>query len=396
MSFAFLWAIIGSLAALASLPGSLELLTLTIGALLPERPFREPQQTDDFRLAIIIPAHNEEKLIRSTVESVRAADRTGLIPTIVVIADNCSDATSTAATDAGARTLIRFNDAERGKGFALDYAFQQLQPEGYDGFLIVDADSEISSNLLREVVKAFRSGEEAVQCRFIVRNPKDSMRTFLMSVAVMGFNVLRPRGRDRLGFSVNLYGNGFGLSARTIAAVPYTATSLVEDLEYHIKLVRAGYTVRFAERAIVRGESPISQKGIQTQRTRWEGGRIRMLLEHAPALTGEVLRGRLALLEPLGDLVLLPLAFHTTLLLVAAAMPFAPSRCVGLAGLAVVALHLLVAIVISGGGWREIGVLACAPFYMLWKLMMIPALLASSRAKTAWVRTERGHEKPPK
>ncbi len=396
MNVSLIWAIPGCAAALSSLPGSIELLALTLGAMLPARRFRETGRTDAFRLAIVIPAHNEENQIGSTVLSVLAANRTGLTPSVVVIADNCSDGTAAMAEEAGARTLIRVNNVERGKGYALNYAFQVLLPEGYDGFLIVDADTEISHNVLTEVAKAFRSGAEAVQCRYVVRNPADSIRTRLMSVALLGFNVARPRGRDRLGLSAGINGNGFGLSAETLRSVPYGAASVVEDLEYHLDLVRAGRKVRFANEAIVRGDMPVGGKGVKTQRTRWEGGRIRMLLERAPALAGEVLRGRIALLEPLGDLVLLPLAFHSTLLILAAIIPFGPSRLIGLAGLGIVALHLLVAIVVGGGGWQEIVVLLCAPFYVAWKIMLLPAVLASSRAKTAWVRTERDHEEKQK
>ena len=105
---------------------------------------------------------------------------------------------------------------------------------------VVDADSVVDSNLLLEVVRKFRSGADGVQVRYVVLNPQDSLRTRLMNVAFMAFNVLRARGRERMGLSVGIFGNGFGLSRATLKAVPHDAHSLVEDLEYHLQLVRAG------------------------------------------------------------------------------------------------------------------------------------------------------------
>ncbi len=393
MTLDMVWATLGSASALVSLPGSVELLVLTAGAALPVRRMPVRGNFSTYKLAVVIPAHNEELQIASTVQSVLHARLDGIQLTTVVIADNCTDSTAARAEAAGARTLVRFNDQQRGKGYALDYSFQILMPEGYDGFLIVDADTEVAKEAIQEVVRALENGADAVQCRYLVRNPGASARTRLMSVALMAFNVLRPRGRYRWGLSAGINGNGFALSAATLRAVPYGAASLVEDLEYHLDLVRAGRRVWFADGAEVRGDMPASGKGVSTQRTRWEGGRFRMLAERAPLLAVEVLRGRFRLLEPLGDLVLLPLAFHSTLLLAACAFPFGPSRAIGLAGVAVLVLHLIVAVFVGRGGWAEVAALATAPFYVAWKLMLLPAVLASSRAKTAWVRTERSGEK---
>src|SRR4051794_3348795 len=146
------------------------------------------------RLAAVLPAHNEELHIARAVKSVMNADRSGVSLTVVVVADNCDDQTATVAKAAGARVLVRENVIDRGKGFALDFAFRKLLPEGYEAFLIVDADSEVSLNLLTETASFLREGADAVQCRYVVRNAGETRRTRLMKIALFGFNVLRPRG----------------------------------------------------------------------------------------------------------------------------------------------------------------------------------------------------------
>src|SRR6185369_8853223 len=125
----------------------------------------------------------------------------------------------------------------------------------------------------------------------------------------------------RWGLSVGILGNGFALTGETLRAVPYDARSVVEDLEYHLRLVRAGSRVRFAATTSVWGEMPAGGSGVTTQRARWEGGRFRMIAEQAPALFREVLAGRLTLLEPLLELLLLPLALHVALLLLVLLLP---------------------------------------------------------------------------
>jgi hypothetical protein len=119
-----------------------------------------------------------------------------------------------------------------------------------------------------------------------------------------------------------------------------------------------------------------------------------MMFGKAPALFAEALRGRFALLEPCLDLLLLPLAFHVALLLAAAAVPFWPARDLGVAGLAVVLIHLFAAIRVGGGSAKDVAVLLAAPFYVIWKILLIPRLVRSSRSGAAWVRTERAPVSP--
>jgi cellulose synthase/poly-beta-1,6-N-acetylglucosamine synthase-like glycosyltransferase len=383
----------GSLLALATLPGTFELLALSVAGVLPRRAKVRVARAVDFRLAVVVPAHNEERHIARCVKSLQAADRAGVAAQIVVIADNCDDRTADEARAAGARVLVRSNLEKRGKGYALDFAFNTLAEEGWEAFAVVDADTEVAANFLAETASALLAGASATQCRYLVRNAAESPRTRLMKVAGAACNVLRPRGRDRCGLSAGIYGNGFALSAATLRAVPYTASSLVEDVEYHLALAEAGRKVRFVDATAVYGDMPVSGEGVKTQRTRWEGGRFRMIREKTLPLAGRVLRGKFALLEPCLDLLLLPLAFHVCLLALAAATPFWPARLVGLVGLGVVVFHLAAAILVTRGGWQDVAALVAAPFYIVWKILLIPSLLRSSSAKTAWARTERAAER---
>ncbi|MEO8128596.1 MAG: glycosyltransferase family 2 protein [Bryobacteraceae bacterium] len=381
------WYVVLGVLALATVPGTIELLLVTLAGALPRR--RRPAPAALPGAAVVIPAHDEESGIARTVLSLRQSESGAPAPRIVVIADNCSDSTAARAREAGAEVFERRDELRRGKGFALDFAFRLLLQEPIDGFIIVDADSVVDPGTIEELRRHMAAGADAVQCRYAVGNPQASTRTRLMQVALWGFNVLRPRGRDRLGLSCGILGNGFALTRETLLAVPYEARSVVEDLEYHLRLVRAGRRVRFADAATVRGEMPTAGKGVATQRSRWEGGRLRMLGEWGPWLVRQIAARQWRLIEPLLDLLLLPLAFHVFLLLLTLAPPIAAGRVYAAGALAVVGVHILVAVWRGGGGWRELAALASAPFYILWKLTLVGSLLRSARRDASWVRTAR-------
>ncbi len=386
------WKIIGVVAVCATLPGSVELLALSAASLFPKRYGAIRSTSAAWRVAVIVPAHNEVANIASCVQSLLGADRGDMQVSVYVIADNCTDDTALVAEDAGANVLIRTNEVERGKGYALHFAFTHPELLHYDCLLVVDADTAVATNFIVVAAGALRDGADAVQARYLVHNLEAGMRTRLMGLALRAFNVVRPLGRERLGLSVGILGNGFGLRMETLRAVPYLASSVVEDLEYHLKLVQAGYRVKFVNATAVFGEMPVRGEGVKTQRSRWEGGRLRMLQERGPELLRGVLSGRLVFLEPLLELLLLPLALHVTLLAIAISTPQPLVRSFGLAGAAVVLVHLIAAIVVGGGSWRDVGTLAVAPFYILWKLTQIPSLLRSSRSDNTWVRTKRSAE----
>ncbi len=382
--------VVGCAAAAITLPGSFELLFLSLGSFFPRKACAVSDKR--LRIAAVIPAHNEAAGIAAGVLNVKSVGQAADV-TVVVIADNCTDATAEAARTAGARVIVRINDQLRGKGYALAEAFKQLIPEGFDAFAVIDADTQIASNFFTAAANRINSGAQALQARYLVRNPYESARTRLMNVALLAFNVLRPMGRSGWGLSCGIYGNGFVLTAATLERVPYLAGSVVEDLEYHIALVRAGIRVEFAPETAVYGEIPAAGQGVKTQRARWEGGRFRMLREQGPRLAKEVLSGKFREVEPLLDLLLLPLAFHVTLLLVAVSAPLVFTRIAGAAGLAVVVFHLAAALLRCGGTWGDVLALTSAPFYIAWKLLLIPLLFKSARSGTAWVRTERTIER---
>lgn len=377
---------------LICLPGTLTLALLTYAGSQParSRPGGSPLRG---RVAIIVPAHNEAQKIMHTLANLTRLARQDGECDVVVVADNCTDNTARVARYAKAIVLERNEPSQHGKGYALDYAFRELADHGYVAYAVIDADTLADDNFLSSLRRHLGNGRAAMQARYTVLNGHATPRTRLAEIALAAFNILRPRARARLGLSAGILGNGFALRHSTLQSLPYTAASVVEDLEYHLQLVNAGLRVVFADDTCVRGEMPTGAQGIRSQRTRWEGGRLRMAIEHSPALLAGILRGQWRLLEPLADLLLPPLAFHVLLLLAAAALASLSAPAwplyLALGGLAVVAVHVFVAMHVARLPATRLLVLGRLPAYLLWKLSMLTAICAGATRQSPWVRTNR-------
>ncbi len=378
----------GCILLFVTLPSLLELLVVTTGALRKQRKL-SPKRRPAFSLAVVVPAHNEEYSIARCVTSLLSSAASLSDISIFVVADNCSDRTADCARAAGADVLVRTNPSERGKGFALRFAFDNLMPRGYDACAVVDADSVVSNNFLCEVIAALSSGEQAVQTRYRVATPLITQRARLMDVAFLAFNVLRPKGRHGYGLSAGVLGNGFALSRQTLMDVPYEANSIVEDLEYHLLLVESGKRVAFIDEATVYGDISDDKEAQETQRARWEGGRMRLALTKVIPLIRQLLVGRLLVFEPLLELLTLPLAYLIILLVAMLALPILGYRLYAVTLMVLMLVHVVTALRLSGEMKEGLSSLVFAPSYILWKLTKSGAILRFSKSGKPWLRTKR-------
>lgn len=375
----------------------LTLLSWRRAAPVPPAPTR--------KFDVVIPSHNEELGIARTVANLSAVDYPASLRRILVIADNCSDATAQKAREAGATVLERHDTEKRGKGYALAHAFEFSQKDGFaDAVVVVDADTVVSPNLLHAYARRLDDGAHAAQAHYGVMNPTASWRTRLMTIALGMFHKVRSSGREAMGVSCGLRGNGMCFTHAVLREVPHDAFSVVEDLEYGIRLGRKGHRVHYAWEAEVQGEMVSAEKQSRSQRQRWEGGRSQMRKLHGWPLLKDALKQRSGLLLDLSMDVLVPPLSQLVLAAVGSAV--AASVLVWLSGgtavwasaLAGFALMSLGAYVlrgwwVSGVGPRGLLDLAWAPVYVVWKVgLMLRGPGAEKRGE--WVRTSREAERP--
>lgn len=356
----------------------------TLAALLPRRAL--PPGMPPRRIAIIIPAHNESLLIGDTVAQALALNYPSEAFTVLVIADNCTDDTAALARAAGARVLER--EGNPGKGQGLNDALKLLLEESWQAFLVLDADSYLHRESLSALDGALAAGAAAVQIRYGVLNPTDSLRTRAMELSTASFNALRPRGKTSLGLSAGINGNGFCLARETVLQVPYLAHSIVEDIEYHILLLRAGLRVAFLDEVWVKAQMPIGGRGAQVQRVRWERGRVITMRNYAPQLFRDLLRGHPRALDGLIDVLMPPVSLVFLLLLPPLIWGGGWARGLAVGGVSVLAAHYLLAAWRYGSLTSALLLVAYIPWYVVWKTWIVLRSLLTER-NLPWIRTDR-------
>ena len=375
---------------------SLYLTALTVAAFLFKK--RTDEHALPLKLAVVIPAHNEALQIRATIEAVTRSGYPENCYQVIVIADNCEDETASVAEDAGAQALVRSDAIRRGKGQALDWFLRERHGayESCDGIVIIDADTLVDVNFLREVSASLSRQEvHVVQGYYGVSNATENWRTALMSAALAVFHHVRPAGRNRLGGSAGLKGNGMAFRTSVLEKYGWPAYSIVEDLEFGARMLLDGICVHYNPDAIIWAEMAVTRKQAETQRRRWEGGRYEIFGKYAPALLQMWIRQRrFCYFDGFMDLLIPPLSAFVLVLciLLFTALWLFPSMALPL-GFALMGIGFYV---VSGLVLRKAPLavwlyLIAAPFFIVWKIPLYLKILKGGTGGE-WVRTKRKSE----
>jgi len=358
-------------------------------------------KTDHARkFAIVIPAHNEQLMISHTLYSIYSMIYPKHLYEVFVVADNCTDDTADISEKIGATVLERANQEERGKGYALKWAFNTIiEQDKFDAIVVFDADSHISGNFLTVMNYYLEKGSKVIQSTDLVESQADNWNSQMTLIGFTLYNVVRPLGRKYAGFSMGLRGNGMCFMADVLKENPWEAYSLTEDIEYGIKLILEGINIDFAQEAEVTAKLPEKLKNAESQRQRWEMGRYPIISRYSLPLLKQFLKKRsLTYLDTFLDLVMPPMVN----LLILISLFFILNIGVYLIGhegglllsglwgtlLMVAMLHLLTGFKAAKADKRLYVALFHVPKYALWKLALYAKSMIYGRQKE-WVRTSR-------
>lgn len=347
------------------------------------------------RIAVLIPAHNEESGIGATLEillpQLTGSDR------LMIIADNCSDGTAAIARSYGATVLERQDLDRRGKGYALDYGLRFIESDPPDVVVMVDADCIVHPGTIDQIARQAMTTGRPVQATYIMEKPANpEPKDAISALAFMVKNLVRTRGLERLGLPCLLGGTGMAFPWSVIREAPLASGNIVEDMQLGIDLAVTGHPPLFCSEARVTGVLPQQNQAAKSQRTRWEHGHLQTLLKQVPRLLKESINQRrfdlfaIALdlcVPPLSLLVMLwVIALGGAMLAASLSATWIPAILLAIEG-----LLILISIV---GAWAKFGrtdipmlTLLAVPFYVLWKIPLYLAFLL--RPQTKWIRTER-------
>ncbi|MCL5946513.1 MAG: glycosyltransferase family 2 protein [Chloroflexi bacterium] len=373
------------------------LALLTAAALRECSETTVPTTTPQRLFSFLIPAHNEEHTLPHLLESIENLAYPPHRRQVVIVADNCTDATALIARRAGATVLERHDQTRIGKGYALDFGISWIleQPgDPNDAILILDADSEIDASCLLWLNDAFSTGAVALQSYYTVTAPSSSTPAALRYLALSLYHYVRPLGRKRLGLSAGLRGNGMAFTRACLARVPWQAHGLTEDVEQHMLFLKQGIRVDFVPQAIVRAEMPSTFQVAASQNRRWERGRL-LLARQSPRLIWESIRRRHPMLiEAAIEQLVAPLSICSGLILFSSILSFLTQsrllRLLSIASVASLLFHVVAGLRLAHVPPALSRSLLRLPLYMTWKWWIW--LQAALRPVAIWQRTQRHGE----
>jgi cellulose synthase/poly-beta-1,6-N-acetylglucosamine synthase-like glycosyltransferase len=378
--------VLAVLAVAVGLPGlavAAQLGLIAAASLFYREP--RPESHSKIRFLVLIPAHNEERLIRRCLEAIAADRRLGDI--VLVVADRCTDATAQIARSFGARVLERAATDEPGRAAARQAGLEHARVLDWDAVAMLDADSVISPGFFLACERALAAGADAVQARS--ESKKGGTLATEASLAAFTLQgVTLPRGRDRLGLFVRLRGTGMAIRRHVALAHRFRAPAS-EDLFFTLDLLMDGIRCSHVDAARLRSDGASSWNDFGGQKVRYEAGRMAAARAYLPRLVHRVLRRRdLACADAAWFLATPPFALAVLSLLIGlgfacAAQAWVPAALLG-GGLLALAAVIVTGLIQAGAGARTWLALLVAPWYLGWKAVVQLRAVASVFRRDAY------------
>jgi cellulose synthase/poly-beta-1,6-N-acetylglucosamine synthase-like glycosyltransferase/peptidoglycan/xylan/chitin deacetylase (PgdA/CDA1 family)/spore germination protein YaaH len=289
---------------------SARLLLIGILAIIDRlrRPHRAASPGFNPRVAVLIPAFNEETVIARTIRSVLNSDYKNLH--IIVIDDGSSDRTVEVANNAYqaeiASGLVQvLTKPNGGKAAALNFALERFKEEIYVG---IDADTVIAPDAISKLIPHF----EDLTIGAVAGNAKVGNRVNLwtrwQALEYITSQNFERRALDLFNVVTVVPGAiGAWRTAPVRAAGGYPINTVAEDADLTMNLLEQKFKVVYEDRALAFTEAPIDAQGLMRQRFRWSFGTLQAVWKHRAAFVRNKAMGLFALPNIIVFQMLLPM-----------------------------------------------------------------------------------------
>ncbi|MCU0411555.1 MAG: glycosyltransferase [Bacteroidetes bacterium] len=227
---------------------------------------------------ILIPAHNEAKVIRATVEAMCRLEYPNSLLRIIVINDGSSDETREIVQDIAARdsrvALFDIPEGEGGKGKsrALNLGLGCVETELV---AIYDADNTPNTNALRYLAAQLVLHPElgAVIGKFRTVNKSATLLTRFINLETLSFQSMLQAGRWQMHNIATLPGTNFVMRTSLIHELGgWDEEALTEDSELSIRIYERGSKIKYIPYAVTYEQEPQEWRIWIKQRMRWVRG----------------------------------------------------------------------------------------------------------------------------
>jgi cellulose synthase/poly-beta-1,6-N-acetylglucosamine synthase-like glycosyltransferase len=229
-------------------------------------------------VSVLIPARNEEIVIRKTLEKILSLDYPRKKMEVIVIDDGSADNTASiieeiASTDSRVR-LIRLPIAPvgRGKAHALNVGLKQAS---HDLIAIYDADNNPEPSSLKLLVMNLIAdvGLGAVIGKFRTLNRRRNLLTRFINIETLSFQWILQAGRYRAFGVAILPGTNCVIRKDVLASCGgWDEAAITEDAELSVRIYQKGWKIKFVPTAVTWEQEPEKWSTWVRQRTRWVRG----------------------------------------------------------------------------------------------------------------------------
>jgi len=168
------------------------------------------------------------------------------------------------------------------KGFKAGNLNHMLKFSKGEIIVVFDSDFVPERKFLKKIVAPFVLGKNVgcVQARWIFLNEKQNIVTKFASGIVMVYQKLIAPINNNLNVPL-LFGSGQAVRKDLIKKLGgWQEWSLTEDVEFSVRVLKAGYKIVYLHDLKVKGEVPFTIKDLRKQQRKWAYGNFNAFLDH--------------------------------------------------------------------------------------------------------------------
>lgn len=220
---------------------------------------------------ILIPARNEEEVIKDAIQSFKRQKYPKDNYEIVVVINNTTDNTLGVCNVEGVRCILCERKIKN-KGDALKEAFDRLKKEKTDAYIIMDADNVVNDEFLGEMNKSLNEGTLVAKSSMDIKAKENTWVSSSYAIYFFIQSILYSIPRNNIGASCAINGTGIMIKKEVIDKFGFNVRTITEDLEFMTLCALNNIKIKFVEGAICYAEHPSDFKVSMIQRRRWTKG----------------------------------------------------------------------------------------------------------------------------
>jgi cellulose synthase/poly-beta-1,6-N-acetylglucosamine synthase-like glycosyltransferase/peptidoglycan/xylan/chitin deacetylase (PgdA/CDA1 family) len=276
-----------------------------------EKILGRPAEVESYRpkVAVLIPAYNEEKVIERTIRAALNSNYPNL--RVIVIDDGSKDRTlevarKAFAAEAAAGEVLILTKPNSGKAEALNFGIEHIGDA--ELFVGIDADTIIAPDAIARLVPHFINPKIGAMAGNAKVGNRVNLWTRWQALEYITSQNFERRALDVLG-AVSVVPGAIG--AWRVSAVReaggYHLDTVAEDADLTMALLRRGYRVEYEDMALAYTEAPTNANALMRQRFRWSFGILQAVYKHRGVFARKGALGWVALPNIVIFQILLPL-----------------------------------------------------------------------------------------